>query len=221
MIVIPGINCKDFSCVRNRLERIESLSMGPQRWAHLDVGMPPVTLKPTWNSPKELQELTLWNKTDSIELEVHLMIPNPHERIEEWLSIQSIRRAIVHVEHINSTTFKTILDACMKADAECMLAINPETPVETLLSYLDQIESVQFLAVRPGPSGQKFQESVLQKILSFKEEYPELSVEVDGGVIPQVAKKLKRAGVDIVVSTSYLFNDDERIQERYNEFMNL
>ncbi len=98
-----------------------------------------------------------------------------------------------------------VIDLCQKYKADLMLAINPETIVENLIPYFHNIEYFQLLGVAPGKAGQKFQKSVLEKIEFLRERLPNAKIEVDGGVDLEVAKAVKAAGADIIVSASYIF----------------
>ncbi len=65
---------------------------------------------------------------------------------------------------------------------------------------------MQFLAVTPGFSGQKFQENVLEKIRTLRARDPRVIIEVDGGITLDVARRVKEAGANVLVSSSYIWN---------------
>lgn len=111
-----------------------------------------------------------------------------------------------------------ILEKCSGYDAELMLAVNPETPVENLFPYLDSLFCVQFLAVKPGFSGQKFDERIVEKILVMQERVPDITIEIDGGINPETARLAKAAGAGIIVSSSYIF-DSENPQRAYENLV--
>ena len=102
-----------------------------------------------------------------------------------------------------------VIDKIDNFGAELGIAINPETPPETLKPYLKAVHFIQLLAVKPGPSGQKLDEAVLNKIKFVKSENPEAQIEIDGGINPETAKLAKYAGADILASASYIWRSPD------------
>jgi len=197
MQVIPVINCSDFECVKKRFSEIKFIGSS---WAHIDIADGKFAPVKTWNEPEKLNS--------EINLEVHLMVQEPLEHIENWFKAGT-KRIIVHFEAIceSDKTFEALLDKCSAYDAELMLALNPETVVEDLSPYLDSLLFVQILAVKPGFAGQEFQEEILEKIQFIRERSPDITIEVDGGINLETARLVKAAGADIVAAASYIFNN--------------
>lgn len=198
MQVIPAINCGDFKCVKEKLEKAAEFG---GEWVHLDVSDGKFTPVTNWNNPAQI-------KTD-LNIEVHLMVERPEDFVGDWLKAGA-KRLIIHLESLNreegSKTLDLILDKCGGFEAEVMLAARPETPAEDFFPYLDLIYYFQFLAVTPGPSGQEFDEKILEKIQILRERAPEATIEVDGGLNPIIAEELKLLGVNIIASASYIWN---------------
>lgn len=194
--VIPVVNCPDFECVKKRLAQIEQLG---GELAHIDISDGAFAPSKTWANPKEL-------KTD-LGLEVHLMVQKPEEVIDGWLAI-GVKRIIVHIETLDGADgerFHFILDRCLATGAEIMVAVSPETPIEDVLPYLDFVYFVQCLAVKPGPSGQEFDEATADKVRFLRERMPDVTIEVDGGINLENAKLVRKMGADIVTSATYIF----------------
>jgi ribulose-phosphate 3-epimerase len=192
MDVIPGINCSDYACVTEHLAGVRSLGVP---WVHIDVAdgaFAPVT---TWNEPSKLVGVP------HPFVEVHLMVEDPGRHIERWRGVG--KRFVVHVEVVSASHFQ------FPASEEMGLALLPDTPVEEVYPYLDRVRFVQFLAVPPGFSGQKFDERILEKIRVLKKHDPDVVVEVDGGIEPRTAQQVGDAGADMVVSTSYIWNSED------------
>ncbi|MGC8776061.1 MAG: ribulose-phosphate 3-epimerase, partial [Minisyncoccia bacterium] len=173
---------------------------------HLDVADGIFTFNKTWNNPKKWQELNL-----GLNLEVHLMVEEPEEVVEDWLKAKA-KRIIFHWEAVKlknnpEEIVLKILNLCSKYGAQAMLSICMETPLEEIKNVLDKFKYFQILAVYPGPSGQKFLPEALPKIKFLKNLKPEAIIEVDGGINPEVLLKIKPAGADIAVSGSYIFNN--------------
>ena len=145
-----------------------------------------------------------------LHFEVHLMIEDPEKAVEHWFKAGA-ERVIVHLEAMRDPHF--VLETAKKSAGEVMLAINPSTPVDALVPYLNPpaggFSGFQILAVSPGPSGQEFNENVLEKIKFLRERAPNAIIEVDGGINPETAKLAKEAGANILVSTSYIMDSPD------------
>ena len=196
MEVIPAINCLDFDCVRQRLDQIKELD---SNWAHLDVVDGKFASVKTWNNPKELIRL-------QVNLEIHLMVNNPEEVIEDWFKA-GVKRIIIHLETVNQEQLQNCIKTANEFNGEIGLAIKPDTTIEQLLPYLKDISLVQILGVSPGWAGQEFQPQVIEKIKLLRDQAPNVKIEADGGMNLETAKLVEKAGADIVVSASYIFNN--------------
>lgn len=202
MVVIPAINCPNFDCVKEKIKKAEKFG---SKWVHIDIADGKFTPAKTWNNPEELD--FLGDELGNLNLEVHLMVEEPAAAVGDWLW-QGVGRAIVHAETL-SDGWEIICDKIEREDRELGLAINPETPIHILTPYLKAVSLVQLLAVNPGWAGQKFNPVILEKLRELKSREPDLKIEVDGGINLEIAKLLKKAGADIIVSASYIWNSDD------------
>lgn len=198
MLVIPAINCIDAKCVRERFKTLESFNV---EWVHIDVSDGQFTSALSWNVPADLPKI--FEHISHYKIEVHLMVAEPESMAMDWLNIGA-KRLIVHIEsHFN---LKQLHNICRSYGAELMLALKPETSLENLGNFDKKLFSgVQFLAVSPGYSGQKFQKNVLEKVKTFRVTDKRKKVEVDGGINKETALLVKEIGADIIVSGSYIF----------------
>ncbi|MDP3725207.1 MAG: hypothetical protein Q8R20_01915 [Nanoarchaeota archaeon] len=194
MEVIPAINCGDEGCVRKHLEMLKDI---PAKWVHFDVSDGKFTPAKTWDV-----EVRLPGEVGLRKVEVHLMVEKPEEYAPRWVAAGA-KRVLAHVEIVES--FKLKVESF--TECEFGLALLPETPVETVYPYLDKVRFVQFLAVSPGFSGQKFQENILDKIRALRERDISVIIEVDGGTNDAVASLARRAGANVIVSSSYIWNN--------------
>ena len=103
------------------------------------------------------------------------------------------------------------------------ISIKPDTDVSVLTKYLNEIDLVLVMSVEPGFGGQKFIESSIEKI-KFLKEYKEKNklsyiIEIDGGINIENIKRVKDAGVDLIVAGSAVFKDDidKNIKELNNK----
>ncbi|MDO8664190.1 MAG: hypothetical protein Q7K44_01415 [Candidatus Liptonbacteria bacterium] len=197
MEIIPVINCHDIECIREYVGKAGEFA----EWLHLDVSDARFTFNKSWG------DYSRWPEVGSrLKLEVHLMVEEPEKEIDGWLNAGA-NRIIVHFEAITEETLSEIKKKTDEKNVELMIAINPETPAEKLRPYFEKLSEFQILAVYPGPSGQKFQTLVADKIRFLRSEMPDAIIEVDGGMNEETAKLSKSAGADIVTSSSYIFNN--------------
>jgi ribulose-phosphate 3-epimerase len=199
METIPVINCPDAACAAEKLQRLKTF-YAPDGFVHLDITDGDFSTHPTWQDPAGWAAMQV-----PFSLEVHLMVRKPEEFVGPWLAAGA-KRLIVHVESLNRETAEAIADMAREHGAELMLAENPETPVEALRPYFDLFPSFQILATPPGPGGQELMPVAFEKISALRRERPDAIIEVDGGINPETARKVKEAGASLVASGAYIFN---------------
>ena len=219
MQIIPAINCVDFNCVKEKLRKVKEIGAD---WAQIDIADGKFTLHKTWNNPKELSAVK--GQLSDVNLEIHLMVENPQDVVDDWIKTGA-KRIIIHHEAIVSSAkthpdnneidiLNFILEKCEvgNVNVELGLAINPETSAEELTPHLDKIRFIQILAVNPGLAGQQFKAETLDKIKFIKElndaYFDSIIIEVDGGINLEMAKLCKKAGADILAAASYIWNSE-------------
>ena len=139
-------------------------------------------------------------------LDVHLMIVKPERYIEQTAKLGAMMMN-VHYEactHLHRT-IQEIHDAGMKAG----VTLNPSTPINTLEDIIGDVDMVLLMSVNPGFGGQEFIENTIAKVARLRkmidENHLSTLIEVDGGVQAETAPRLVKAGVDVLVSGSYVF----------------
>ncbi|MDY5005763.1 MAG: ribulose-phosphate 3-epimerase [Prevotella sp.] len=139
-------------------------------------------------------------------LDVHLMIVNPERYIKQVADTGAMMMN-VHYEactHINRTIHE-IHEAGMRAG----VTLNPGTPVSMLEDVIGDIDMVLLMSVNPGFGGQAFIENTIDKVKRLRKMIDQTErkvlIEVDGGVQQDTAPRLVEAGVDVLVSGSYVF----------------
>lgn len=139
-------------------------------------------------------------------LDVHYMIEKPERYIKQTAKLGAMMMN-VHYEactHLHRT-IQEIHDAGMKAG----VTLNPATPVSALEDVIGEIDMVLLMSVNPGFGGQKFIENTIAKVKRLRKMIEESGssalIEVDGGVQGETAPRLVAAGVDVLVSGSYVF----------------
>ena len=146
-------------------------------------------------------------------LDVHFMIVNPERYIAQTAKLGAMMMN-VHLEactHLHRTV-QEIHNAGMKA----AVTLNPSTPVSLLEDIICDVDMVLLMSVNPGFGGQKFIENTLKKVRQLKALINSTGshalIEVDGGVQGDTAPRLVEAGVDVLVSGSYVFKSQNPIQ---------
>jgi ribulose-phosphate 3-epimerase len=113
---------------------------------------------------------------------------------------------IAHIEVLPDPVpfLKRVRDAGCRAS----LALNPPTPLSSILPYLDELDEVLVMSVMPGFGGQKFDASVLEKVRALRAARPNLSISIDGGINPSTVADAVAAGVSQLVAGSAVFRKD-------------
>ena len=129
-------------------------------------------------------------------LQVHLMVKNPIDYIKE---VKNIECYIAHVEEVKDSEI-------FLQGQRVGLAINYNTPLQMLLPYLNLVEFVQFMSVIPGKQGSSHIEDAVSKIEAFKELYPTIKTQVDGGISAKNIQQYCNLQVDGIVIGAEIIN---------------
>ena len=101
---------------------------------------------------------------------------------------------------------KMIHDAGMKAG----IVIKPDTPVDTVFPYAKDVDLVLIMTVNPGFSGQAFMPEMMPKVQTLREKFPNLDIQVDGGLSPATIEAAGQAGANVIVAASAIFGAEDR-----------
>ena len=144
-----------------------------------------------------------------MELDVHLMITDPLEYVGNFAEAGA-DIITFHLES-ESNVMKTI-ESVRNTGTRAAIAVKPDTPAESVFEYMPYLDMVLVMTVEPGFGGQKFidMSEKIRKIRRYAEENSlEINIQVDGGINDRTAEIVRKAGADILVSGSYLFNADD------------
>lgn len=133
---------------------------------------------------------------------VHLMMTRPDLYLEAFAKAgaQTIQ---IHVEA--DCDIHAELKRIRSMGLRNAVVINPETPVDSLYPYLDEVDEVLVMTVHPGYGGQKFIADCMPKASELRRLRPDLDIMVDGGINADTAVIAARAGANQFVAGSYLF----------------
>ncbi|GAA4297755.1 ribulose-phosphate 3-epimerase [Nibribacter koreensis] len=142
-------------------------------------------------------------------LDVHLMIESPELYIEQF---QKAGADIITVHEEACTHLHRTLQQIKDTGAKAGVALNPHTPIQVLSEVIEDIDVVCLMSVNPGFGGQKFIQHTYRKIEQLKalivERNASTLIEIDGGVNLDNAPLLLRAGADVLVAGSFVFNSN-------------
>lgn len=190
-------------------EIIKKLEQANITYLHLDV-MDNIFVP---NQTFDYQLVSKIKQQTKMIIDTHLMIQNPENDLDKYLSTN----ADILCFHIESTDNPSqIIQKIHQKGLKCGIAIKPNTSVDDILNYLNEIDLVLVMSVEPGFGGQKFIEETLLKVellnqLRQHHQYHYL-IEMDGGINNQNSHRIKERGADIIVVGTYLFKSENFIK---------
>lgn len=158
-----------------------------------------------------LEEVQKISKLSEKKLDIHLMTINPLKYIEELKKLPNIDSITIHEELDEDVT--PILSKIKEYGFKRGISIKPNTDINSLIPYLNDIDKILIMTVEPGLGGQPFLDSSIQRIKEIKKLIKDKNIllEVDGGINNNTIKQLK--DVDISVVGSYVTTSNEPIQK--------
>lgn len=205
-LVSPSLLAANFIDLRSDVDMI---NRSEADWLHMDI-MDGVFVP---NISFGFPVLEAVAKACTKPLDVHFMIVHPEQYIQRTAKLGAMMMN-VHYEactHLHRTV-QEIHDAGMKAG----VTLNPSTPVSVLEDIINEVDMVLLMSVNPGFGGQTFIENTISKVQRLKElivkSGSKALIEVDGGVQAETAPRLVKAGVDVLVSGSYVFKAADPFQ---------
>jgi len=201
--ISPSILSADFSKLGNEIQDLEKANAD---LIHIDVMdghfVPNITIGP--------DVISKLRKYTSLPFDVHLMI----SPVNNFIS--SFAEAGADIITIHPEATEDLLSSIKKIkylNKKAGVSLNPETPLEKVLPVLNLIDLVLVMSVNPGFGGQKFIEKTLRKVEVLRKEIDnkkfKTQIEIDGGINFDNAKIAIKAGVDILVSGTTIFKEND------------
>ena len=200
--ISPSILSADFSQLGNEIKRL--IDAGADM-VHVDVMdghfVPNLTI-----GPPVIKAL---KKNSSIPFDVHLMISPVHKYIEAFANAGA---DIITIHPEATEDLQNSINKIKELKKKVGISLNPETKINVIKKFLNQIDLILIMSVNPGFGGQKFMPEVLKKIKNLvdirKKEGTNFDIEIDGGINFENSKQAIEAGANILVSGTTIFKSN-------------
>ena len=200
--ISPSILSADFSQLGKEIKKLENAGAD---MIHVDVMdghfVPNLTI-----GPPVIKAL---KKNSLLPFDVHLMISPVHKYIDSYASAGA-DIITIHPEATNDLLGS--INKIREFKKKVGVSLNPETKIEIIKEHLDQIDLILIMSVNPGFGGQKFMPEVLNKVKKLDEIRKNLKlnfvIEIDGGINFENSKLAIKSGVDILVSGTTIFKNN-------------
>ena len=148
-------------------------------------------------------------KVCDIPFDVHLMISDPQRYAEDFAKAGA-DLICFHAE--SDSDIAQTIDKILSLGKKAAIAVKPGTDIDVVMPYLDKLSMVLVMTVEPGFGGQSFMESTMPKIEKIRAVNKDIDIEVDGGINPQTVKIAAKAGANVFVAGSAVFNSPDPLQ---------
>ena len=143
-------------------------------------------------------------------LDVHLMVSEP----QKWVDDMASAGSDIFTFHIEvdipkgDDDFKPLIRLIKSKGMKVGIAIKPNTKVDTVYPYIDMLDLVLIMTVEPGFGGQKFMNDMMLKVVELRNKFPDIDIQVDGGLSEDTIDTAAKAGANMIVAGSAVFKSN-------------
>ena len=217
-MIIPAILEKDLKNIINKVDLVKDVAKTIQ----IDVLDNTLIKEKTFTDLNKLKNI----KTD-IEIIIHLMVDDPKKYIKKLngsfiFSKGKISNVSTFITQLTEDKNKIMefIKLAKNSGYRAGISINTDQDTFLLIPFLDKIDVIQFMGVDPGKQGNKFLPEVIDKIIDFKNKFPDVETLIDGGIRDNNFQSVVKTGVDNIVIGSSIFNT-ENPKQKFIEFSKL
>ncbi|WP_288867355.1 ribulose-phosphate 3-epimerase [uncultured Sneathia sp.] len=196
--IAPSLLSADFSDLKNEVINIEKAGA-----THLHLDVMDGAFVPNITFGKDV--ISAIRKHTKLIFDIHMMVENPERYIKDMVDAGA-NSITIHAE--STKHLDRAINLIKSYGVKACVALNPATPISVVENVAYLLDMILVMSVNPGFGGQKFIPQALDKIQKLRELYPDIDIEVDGGINEKTAKLAKTAGANVLVAGSYVFGGD-------------
>ncbi len=199
MILSPSILAADFGILAEQIKQVERAGA---KWLHIDV-MDGHFVK---NISFAMPVIKSIRKYTDLFFDVHLMISSPLDYIDAIIDAGA-DGVTFHIEAVDDP--RVCVDRIRRRGRLAGISFSPDTPVEAVLPYINDVDMILAMTVYPGLGGQKYMTRVNDKIKRLRAAAGEdFLIQVDGGVTKENIDEILEAGANVIVAGTCVFTGD-------------